>query len=122
MTMTDTIVGNWVAGYVAAWQSNDLDEIRALFDADAVYRTTPFADSIEGRDAIVADWLHRRDEPGTWAFTHEILAVSGDLAVVRGTTVYFDPEAEYANLWLIRLGENGLCRDFAEWYVQRPEE
>jgi ketosteroid isomerase-like protein len=120
--VTESDATAWVARYVDAWGNNDPDGIGALFSPEAVYRTGPFDEPILGRDAIVEDWLDRRDEPGTWGFRSDILAVTGDLAVVRGTTTYSNPPAEYANLWLIRFGEATRCRDFTEWFIRRPEE
>jgi hypothetical protein len=113
-------VDHWVRAYMKAWESNHPEDVGALFAPNAVYRTGPFDRPIVGRDAVVADWLDRRDEPGTWRFEYTILAVTDDLAVVRGTTFYSDPAAEHANLWLIRLDPTDRCRDFAEWWIERP--
>lgn len=120
--VTAASAAGWVDRYVGAWLSNDPEEIGDLFTPDAVYRTGPWDDPIAGRRAIVEDWLARRDEPGTWEFSSEVLAVAGDLAVVTGRTAYTDPPAEYANLWIIRFGDEARCRDFTEWYVRAPEE
>ena len=76
----------WVAGYVAAWKSNDPDEVGALFTDDAVYLTAPDVEPRRGREAIVAGWLDDLDEPGTWTFDWEILHEHDDFVLVRGRT------------------------------------
>ena len=59
-------VQRWVDGYLAAWTNNDPTAIEALFTPDASYRQRPYATPKIGVDAIVADWIERKDEPGTW--------------------------------------------------------
>jgi ketosteroid isomerase-like protein len=46
----------WLDEYVTAWETGDPDAAAALFAADATYHETPFADPLEGRDAIRAHW------------------------------------------------------------------
>ena len=108
----------WVAGYVRAWETNDPAAIGALFANDALYYTAPFRDPWRGRDVIVADWLERKDEAGTWTFRHEIIAVAGDLGFVRGWTHYTDPPTAFSNLWIVRLAPDGRCVEFTEWWME----
>jgi len=68
--------------------------------------------------AIIAGCLGRKDEPGTWSFRYEPLAVAGDLRFLRGWTHYTDPPQEFSNLWLIRLTADGRCCEFTEWWMQ----
>src|SRR4051812_23992035 len=112
-------VEGWVQRYRAAWESNDPVVIGALFTADALYRTGPFDEPWTGRELIVEEWLGRKDEPGQTTFRSEIVALADGLAVVEGWTTYRAPPAEYANLWLIRLTDDGQCHEFTEWWVQR---
>ena len=78
----------WVKRYVAAWDSNNADDIGALFTDDAEYFTAPFRPSWRGRNGIVKGWLERMDEPGDHEFRHEVTAVADDLGIVRGWTRY----------------------------------
>jgi ketosteroid isomerase-like protein len=118
--MTDrATVTAWMAGYLRAWSSNEPADIEALFTPDAIYRPTPHSDGWRGREAIVAGWLGREDEPGTWSFEHTIVAVEGDVAVVQGRTVYTTPPLDYSNLWILRLAPDGRCREYVEWWVDR---
>lgn len=109
----------WVAGYVAAWKSNDPAQIGALFTDDAVYLTSPDAEPRRGRDAIVAGWLEDRDEPGSWSFDSEVLHEHDGFAVVQGRTEY-PAEKDYLNLWIVRLAADGRASEFTEWYMPRP--
>jgi ketosteroid isomerase-like protein len=108
-----------VESYVKAWDTNDPQDIRALFTPDARYFTEPHAQPWTGHDAIVAEWLGRKDEPGDHTFRWEILAMDGDLGFVRGWTTYIqeDPK-EYGNLWVIRLTDDGRASEYTEWWVR----
>ena len=118
--MHATTLQTWVEGYIQAWHTNDPDDIGRLFAEDAAYFTTPFAEPWRGRAAIVAGWLDRKDQSGTWTFRHQILAVAGDLGFVRGWTTYTtaDPPTTYSNLWVVRLDSTGCCVEFTEWWME----
>jgi ketosteroid isomerase-like protein len=118
-SMDAAAVERWVEGYIRAWRSNDRDDIGGLFTDDAAYFTAPHREPWRGRRGIVDGWLDRKDEPGDWAFRYEIVAICDDLAFVQGRTDYEgqDPPA-YANLWVIRLTEEGRCSEFTEWWME----
>lgn len=110
----------WIAAYQRAWNTNDPEDIRALFTEDATYATEPYKPRWEGRDDIVRRWLEIRDEPGETTFTWEPVVESEGVAVVKGTTRY--PGTSYSNLWVIRLAEDGRAREFAEWWMEHPRD
>ena len=123
----------WLDRYVAAWLSYDPDEIAALFTDDVAYRYHPYDDPIVGRDAVVASWLGEadsdgastRDTPGTYQAEYEPVAVDGDVVVATGTSSYRDRAdgpivRVYHNCYLMRFEGDGRCREFTEYYMQRP--
>jgi ketosteroid isomerase-like protein len=123
----------WLAGYVEAWRTYDREGIAALFSADAAYRYHPYDEWVRGRDAIVRSWLGEGDadgastpdEPGTWAAEYRTIAVDGDVAVAVGTTTYLaEPggpvDRVFENCFVLRLDAEGRCREFTEWYAERP--
>jgi len=112
-------VRDWVERYVRAWESNDPGDIGGLFADDARYFTAPHREPWRGRQAIVDGWIDRKDTPGTWRFRWDVLLATDDgLAFVQGETDY-DHDPDYSNLWLIRLGEDGRCSEFTEWWMER---
>jgi RNA polymerase sigma-70 factor, ECF subfamily len=50
----DTRVRELVERYVAAWERNDIDAIRALLVEDAIFAMPPYAEWWQGRDAVAA--------------------------------------------------------------------
>lgn len=124
----------WLDRYVAAWLSYEPDEIAALFADDVTYRYHPHDEPIRGRDAVVASWLGEsegdgasdRDAPGTYEASYSPVAVDGDVVVATGTSIYRDEPGgpvtrTYDNCFVMRLGDDGRCREFTEYYVKRPE-
>ena len=114
-------VEQWVTGYRRAWESNDPDDVRALFTEDAEYRMTPSSEPLLGHDAIVAGWLEHQDPPGSTEWSWEPVAEDGDTAVVRCLTVYPDgaKRGTYDNLWVLRFGVDGRVRSFTDWWIAR---
>ncbi|MER6946685.1 nuclear transport factor 2 family protein [Nonomuraea sp. NPDC000554] len=111
-----TATSAWIDGYVRAWNSNDPDDIAALFSDDAVYFTEPYSSPWHGREEIVSNWLARKDQPGETTFTWHPVSVADDLSVIQGVTTY--PDKTFSNLWVIRFGPDGRCREFTEWWME----
>ncbi|MBW9092264.1 nuclear transport factor 2 family protein [Microbacterium jejuense] len=111
----------WLDGYLRAWESNDPDDIRAVFTPEAVYRYEPWTTAVTGQDAIVASWLDRRDEPGTYRFEGDVTAVDGRRAIVEGVTRY-DSGTVYSNLWVIDLAEDRRAEAFTEWWMDQAHK
>jgi ketosteroid isomerase-like protein len=126
-------VDRWLRAYVEAWKSYDRDRIGELFAEDVRYRYHPYDDPVEGREAVVRSWLGEeeypgasaRDEPGTFDAAYRAVTVDGDVAVATGSSSYLSGpggavEEVYDNCFVMRFDSAGRCREFTEWYVQRP--
>lgn len=108
----------WITDYRRAWESNEPDDIRALFTEDAEYRTDPWVVPWRGHEEIVAGWRKKRDAPGSTAFEWSELVATPDVSIIQGTTVYRDGPT-YSNLWVIKLTSEGLAREFTEWWMDQ---
>ena len=113
-------VGSWIDGYLRAWNSNDPDDIAALFTVDAEYRTAPYATPWRGHEQIVSQWLANKDESGDTTFSWHPLAITSDLAVIEGTTIYPTAQQTYSNLWVIRFADDFRADSFTEWWMEQP--
>jgi uncharacterized protein (TIGR02246 family) len=121
--MDTNTVDTWMRAYVKAWETNDPDDIAALFTEEARYFTAPHREPWVGRDGIVEGWLDRKDQQGEWDFRYEILTITDDLAYVRGWTIYHDQATpSYSNLWVLRFAEDGRCSEFTEWWMEGQED
>lgn len=127
--MDDAAVQRWLDDYVGAWRTYDEGAIEALFSEDARYRYHPWdegADVLDGRAAIVANWLEDKDEPGSWNAEYRPWAIDEDRAVAVGVSRYFGAdgatvEREYHNVFLCRFDAGGLCREFTEVSLRRSD-
>lgn len=82
------------------------------------------ADVVEGRQAIVANWVEDKDEPGSWTAEYRTWAIDEDRAVAVGVSRYLAAdgatvEREYHNVFLCRFAAGGLCREFTEVFLRR---
>ncbi|MGD9696320.1 MAG: nuclear transport factor 2 family protein [Thermoleophilia bacterium] len=111
----------WLTAYEAAWRAPGTGALGALFAEDAVYLTSPVDPPVRGLDAIRGLWERGRDAGEEFGVEWEIVAIDGDTGVVRLRVDYRAPEAAvFRDLWIIRLGEDGRCRHFEEWYAREP--
>ncbi|MBN9607095.1 MAG: nuclear transport factor 2 family protein [Actinomycetales bacterium] len=108
----------WLDAYLRAWASNEPDDVRAVFAPEGEMRFEPWTEPVVGHDALVESWLGRRDEPGSWRFEGDVLAVDGDLAFIQGVTRYTNGTT-YSNLWVVRLADDGRAASFTEWWMDQ---
>ena len=118
MVLDEATVDAWLNRYVDAWRTNAAHEIRALFTDSATYRYQPWAEPLEGVDAIVAGWLAEQDDPDSWQAEYRCHLVAGDQAIAIGKTTY-DGDKVFCNMFQLRF-ENGQCADFVDWYMVEP--
>jgi ketosteroid isomerase-like protein len=117
-------VSRWLTGYEAAWRAPGTAGLAGLFTPDATYLQSPYEHPVTGLDAIGRMWEAEREGPDeVFTLTAGILAVDGQVAVVRAEVCYGDPPSqEYRDLWVIRFTEDGRCAWFEEWpfWPQQP--
>jgi ketosteroid isomerase-like protein len=112
---------SWVQDYLAAWASDDREEVEGLFAADAVYRPSGMREAWVGRDEILRRWLATNDrlrEKG-----YEVLAVDGNVGVARIRAVTRLPgdrvDVEHDGVLVITFDDDGRCLVHREWYERR---
>jgi hypothetical protein len=119
--MTD-ILTDWMDRYRRAWETNNTNDIRALFSEDAQYRTEPYAEPWIGHAEIVDGWLAIQDEPGEFSFEWEPVVATGEMGIIQGRTVYGERDEHYRNLWVIRFQPDGRASEFTEWWMSEDED
>ncbi len=123
MTERDS-VRQWLAGYETAWRTPGTDGLAGIFTEDAIYLQSPYEQSVTGLDAIGRMWEREREGPDEiFTLATDIVAVDGQVAVVRAEVRYGDPPTqEYRDLWVIRFAADGRCAWFEEWpfWPQQP--
>ena len=110
-------VAAWVAGYESAWRAGGTGALAGIFTPAAVYRQGPYEQPVTGLPAIAEMWERERSGPDeVFTMSSEVVAVEADTAVVRVEVRYGEPvRQEYRDLWVVRLADGGLCREFEEW-------
>lgn len=110
-------VMSWVAAYERAWRAAGTAALATLFTPDATYRQSPYSDPVAGLPAIARMWEAEREGPDeVFRMECDLVAASGDVAVLRAEVWYGDPvQQEYRDLWIVRFAPDGRCAAFEEW-------
>lgn len=125
--MDQAAVQRWLDNYIQAWMTYNPQQIGDLFSEDAAYAYGPYQEPVRGREAIVANWLKYRDAPGTYTAQYRPLVVEGNTAIANGRSTYYEADGktflrEFDNIFLLRFDDDGRCKEFAEWYMEKPKE
>ena len=115
--MERTSVDEWLAGYERLWRTPGTGRLVELFVPNASYLPSPWAQPLEGLEAIGRFWEAERVGPDEqFTMTSEVVAQDGDTAVVRVFVEYgAHGDRPWRDLWIIRFAEDGRCTSFEEW-------
>ena len=110
-------VTQWVAAYEQLWRTPGTDRLRTLFAPGARYLPAPWAEPVEGLDAITRLWEAERDGPEErFTMSSEVVAVDGPIAVVRVFVEYGAAgSGPWRDLWVLTFDDDGRCSAFEEW-------
>jgi hypothetical protein len=118
----------WLEAYGRAWQSNDPEEVAALFE-DAAYHPNPFGEPWRGRQAIVDAWVEDPESQDDVGFRHEVLAVAETIGIARWWVSYIRHvpatiRVEGDGIFMVTFDREGRCTEFREWFLthDRPVE
>ena len=112
-----TEVAQWVADYERLWRTPGTELLAELFTPDASYVPSPWAQPLEGLEAIAAFWeAERVGANEEFIMSSEVVAVEGGTAVVRVLVKYGASGSKaWRDLWVLRLAADGRCSSFEEW-------
>ena len=115
--MDRTAVEKWVADYERIWRSPGTGLLAELFEQAASYLPSPWAQPLEGLDAIGRFWEADRVSPDEeFTMSSEVVMVHAHQAVVRVMVGYgAQAQRPWRDLWLLRFAEDGRCSSFEEW-------
>ena len=115
--MDRTAAETWVAGYERLWRTPGTDRLSELFVPDASYLPSPWAQPIQGLDAIATFWESERKGPDEeFTMTSDVVTVDGRTAVVRVLVSYGVAESkDWRDLWVLTFASDGRCSSFEEW-------
>lgn len=119
--MASEAVQGCLDAYIEAWRTYDASAIADPFTEDATCGHDPWDEPIQGRKAIVAEWLDDRDEPESWEAEFRPLVVAGNSAVAVGETRYADGKI-YFNSWQLTFDQDARCFKSVEWYMTPPAD
>jgi len=115
--MDRTAVAKWVADYERIWRTPGTGLLAELFEPGASYFPSPWAQPLEGLDAIARFWEAERVSPDEeFTMSSEVVMVDAHKAVVRVMVGYgAQGQRPWRDLWLLRFAEDGRCSSFEEW-------
>ena len=110
-------VSGWVEHYERAWREQDVGDLDRLFTEHARYMRSPYAEPLDGLEAIAGFWK----DPAAFEMTATVLAADGAVGLVRVDVTYPAEQHEYRNLWVITFAADGRAELFEEW-AYAPEQ
>jgi ketosteroid isomerase-like protein len=120
--MDYALVDNWITEYIAAWRAKDIAKLSHVFSDEITYRTTPFKEPLIGMEAVQQLWIDETEDGEEFTVEHDVVAIEGDIAVIKVDVHYTKPKEQYwKDIWIIQLDDDGLCFSFEEWPFAPPQ-
>ena len=114
------MVDTWMDQYEKAWRGTEGTDLTTVFSDDIAYKTSPYKPAMEGLEAVEKFWKEATDDGEEFTMSHEIVAIEGDIAVVKVTVDHTKPDEEHwMDMWIIQLDDDGLCFYFEEWPLKQ---
>ena len=121
LVITAETVTAWVDRYLAAWKTNEPEDIAGLFAEDGEYHEGPYQTDWIGRDEIVAGWRSRWDwQQGGWGFDWQIDSIDGPTAVITGVGCY-TKLGKFDNTWTVTFRTPEQCGNFTMLNTERED-
>ena len=122
--MTLDELDTWLDTYGRAWEAKDAEAFTGCFDEGALYAWGPWDEPLRGRAAIRTRFEQAVSRQQNVQFGHEPLAITPDGRGLARWWVSMDIFAEGTveedeGIFLVRLGDGGLCTEFREWWNGR---
>lgn len=110
-------VERWVDAYERAWRTAGTGSLSEVFTPDISYLPSPWAEPVEGLEAVGEFWEAERDGPDEeFVMASEVVAVEGSCAVVRVSVDYTGRlSSRWRDLWVLVFADDGRCTAFEEW-------
>jgi len=113
----------WLARYQTAWEQKEPDQAAALFTVDATYQETPYADPLQGRDAIRDYWARVTADQSGIEFTFLPISVSGQTGVAQWSAKFHsisgDVAVELNGIFVLEFAVDGEVSALREWWHAR---
>lgn len=115
--MDTSAVKRWVAEYERLWRTAGTDGLSGIFTADISYVPSPWAEPIQGLEALAGFWEAERKGPDEeFVLSSDLVAVEGATAVIRVSVDYGAPGfSRWRDLWVTQFADDGRCSSFEEW-------
>jgi hypothetical protein len=119
--MNRAALSRWVDAYERAWRAPGVESLGDVFAEAATYSTAPFERPYAGLTAIRRMWEAGREPGEEFSMASEVVAIEGDVGVVRVWVHYTAPRDQpFQDLWIVRLAPDGRCTSFEEWPFWPP--
>jgi hypothetical protein len=113
----------WIDAYGRAWETRDADAAAALFTTGARYYETPYSEPFPGSAGVRDYWAGVTADQGDITFTSRTIAVTGRTGIAHWNTkltvVSSGTPVELDGLFVLEIGEDGLCSSLREWWHAR---
>jgi hypothetical protein len=114
----------WLEMLGQAWINRDPKGAADICIEDVVYHETPFGEPLKSRKEVEKIWDEVPRSQKDVEFGYEILTVTEEQGIARWwasfTRVPSGLRDTLDGIFVVRLEDNGLCKEFHQWWVIKP--
>lgn len=123
MTMTISELERWLGAYGEAWEKRDAEAVGLLFQDDALYFETPYAEPFQGREGIRNYWSTVTADQRDITFESKPIGVIDGTAIAQWSSKFTlasnGANVELNGVFFLEFNDQGLCTTLREWWHAR---
>ena len=119
MTSRLETFSGWLTAFGDAWEAGDASRLSALFTVGASFAPNPFADTVRGRQRLLAVFA---DLFGQWpgaSFRAQVLGIGDTYGVAHWRVS--SAERALDGVWVVAIDGRGRCESLREWSSETHE-
>ena len=123
--MNKTSFKRWLDALGKAWITKDPRAASDICTNDITYYETPFGNPLRSRVEVEHVWKEVPESQKDVDFTYEILTVNEDFGISRWrasfTRIPSGIRDTLDGIFMVKLDKSGLCKEFHQWWVIKPQ-
>ncbi len=124
--MNRALFKHWLDALEKAWINRDPKAAADICANDVLYYETPFDSPLKSKEEVEQLWKDVPKSQKDISFKYEILSITAKIGIAHWQASFTRVPSMIRDtldgIFLVKLDENGFCKEFHQWWVVKPKK